>query len=194
MSTVAPPPDEPSLAGDSVLSSRQSLEEIVGADVVNRAIELLSDADREAYLGAKAGSWLPVRIADEFQRAVAREARIAVDAFPEFVRAFCHRSVERMVGTVWRLVLHVLTDHQLVDRANELHRRTYNVGRLTARVDGPGVATISLSEWPSISDEQMIGTAAGIEAVLGAAGRKNVSIRWKRTADGADYAATWTPT
>jgi len=188
---MLPPPEQPCLSGISIINSRQSLEEIVGKEAVQRAVQSLSEADREAYVNIAPNAWLPVRIADELQRAVAREAGVGVDGFIEFVREFSHRSVARMVGTVWRLLLQFTSDQALIERTPELHRKTYNVGRLTAHTDSPGHAVIDLDDWPAISDEQVIGTAAGIEAVLQAAGRRQVAIRWKRTAGGAQYTATW---
>lgn len=179
------------MSGVSALSSRRSLEEIAGKDAVERAIQQLSQADREQYLSTAEGSWLPVRIADELQRAVAAEAHVPPHEFAEFVRRFSHHSVERMVGTVWKVFLRLTTDKALIERAPELFAQSYNVGKLTAHVDEPGHGTVRLTEWPGVSDEQMIGTAAGIEAVLQAAGRKHVQIRWKRTRDGAEYKVTW---
>jgi hypothetical protein len=184
---------EPCLSGLTVINSRQSLEEIAGKDVVLRALEDLPDEERERYLAVTPEAWLPVRIADEVQRAVAREAGIPPGEFPGFVRAFSHRSVERMVSTVWRVLLRFTSDKALVERTPELFSHAYNVGRLSAAVEEPGRGTVTLDDWPGISDEQMIGTAAGIEAVLQTAGRKNVQIRWQRTSTGARYVATWTP-
>jgi hypothetical protein len=60
-------------------------------------------------------------------------------------------------------------------------------------VDSPGHGVVTLQEWPTVSDEQMIGIAAGVEAVLQTAGRTGVVVRWKRTADGAQYTLAWTP-
>jgi len=184
---------EACLSGLTILNSRQSLEEIAGKDVVERALAALSPEERDEYMAVGPDSWLPVHIADEVQRAVAREAGVPVGEFAGFVRAFSHRSVERMVSTVWRLLLRFTSDKALVERTPELFAHTYNVGRLTAAVEGPGRGTLVLTDWPDVSDEQMIGTAAGIEAVLQTAGRKNVELRWQRTPDGATYTATWTP-
>jgi len=184
---------EPSISGIGIINSRQSLEELAGKDVVEKALDQLSEADREQYVSVTPASWLPVRIADEVQRAVAREAGVGVDEFVEFVRAFSHRGVARMLGTVWKLLLKVTSDQALIERAPELHARTYNVGRLSASVGSPGHGTAVLEEWPTVSDEQMIGIAAGVEAVLQEAGRKGVVVRWKRTADGAEYTLAWTP-
>lgn len=182
---------EACLSGLTVQNSRQSLEEIAGREVVERALAELSPADRDEYLSVGPDSWLPVRIADEVQRAVAREAGIPVGEFAGFVRSFSHRSVERMVSTVWKVLLRFTSDKALVERTPDLFSKTYNVGRLSAVVDGPGRGTLVLEDWPGISDEQMIGTAAGIEAVLQTAGRRNVEIRWQRTPSGATYTATW---
>ena len=184
---------EPSISGISIIHSRESLEELAGKDVVERALLQLSEVDRDEYLNVSPSSWLPVRIADEVQRAVALEAGVGVDGFAEFVREFSHRGVARMVGTVWKLLLQFTSDRALVERTPELHAQTYNVGRLSAVVESPGHAVAMLEDWPSVSDEQMIGIAAGIEAVLQEAGRKGVVVRWKRTAEGAQYTLVWSP-
>jgi len=191
MPSTQPPPAEPCLSGASILHARQSLEEVAGKEALDRALGTLSEADRAAYESVAPAGWLPVRIADEVQRAVAREAGVGVDGFAEFVRRFSHRTVERMVGTVYRLLLQLTSDQALIERTPELHRKAYNVGKLSARRDAPGHAVIALEEWPAVSDEQLIGIAAGIEAVLQAAGRKEIAVRWKRTPDGVHYAATW---
>lgn len=184
---------EPSISGISIIHSRQSLEELASKDVVERALLQLSEADRAAYLAVAPSSWLPVRIADEVQRAVALEAGVGVEEFAEFIRAFSHRGVARMVGTVWKLLLQFTSDRALVERTPELHAQTYNIGRLSAVVESPGHGVVTLEEWPAVSDEQMIGIAAGIEAVLQEAGRKGVAVRWKRTGEGAQYTLGWTP-
>ena len=55
---------EPCLSGQTVINSRQSLEEIAGKEVVLRALEDLPDDERERYLSITEDAWLPVRIAD----------------------------------------------------------------------------------------------------------------------------------
>lgn len=184
---------EPSISGISIIHSREALEELAGREIVERALLQLAEADRAEYLAVTPSGWLPVRIADEVQRAVALEAGVGVGGFAEFVRAFSHRSVARMVGTVWKIVLQFTSDRALIERTPELHAQTYNVGRLSAVVDSPGHGRVTLEEWPGVSDEQMIGIAAGIEAVLQEAGRKGVEVRWTRTGEGVQYALTWTP-
>lgn len=184
---------EPSISGISIIHSRESLEELAGKDAFERALLTLSEGDRAEYLAVTSSSWLPVRIADEVQRAVAREAGVGVDEFAEFVREFSHRGVARMAGTAWKLLLQLASDRTLIERTPELHTQTYNVGRLSAEVDAPGHGIVTLQEWPTVSDEQMIGIAAGVEAVLQTAGRTGVVVRWKRTTDGAQYTLTWTP-
>lgn len=185
------PPAEPCLSGLSILSSRQSLEELAGVDAVERAIASLAEHDREAYQSVLPESWVPVRIADEFQRAVAREAGVPPGELADFIRRFCHRTTERMVSTIWRILLRFTSDKALVERTPELHRRTYNVGRLEARVEAPGSGVVELFEWPGVSDEQMLGIAGGIEAVLQVAGRRGVRVRWSRTTQGVQYRVTW---
>ena len=182
---------EPCLSGTSVLSSLQSLEEMVGRQVVDRAMNDLPEADRDAYRAAKEGDWIPVRIADDVQRAVAHEAGIPVDQFVQFVREFSHRSVSRTVTTAWKLLLRLTSDKALIERTPQFYESTYNIGKMTAQVPAPGRGIVTLSEWPDISEEQMIGTAGGIEAVLQAAGRKDVKIKWKRNAAGVRYTVQW---
>ncbi len=182
---------EPCLSGLSILNSRQSLEEVAGVEAVAKAVASLSDADREIYEAALPESWVPVRIADEVQRAVAAESGVPPGEFADFVRRFCHRTTERMVSTIWRILLRFTSDKALVERTPEFHSRTYNVGRLEARVEQPGVGVVELVEWPDVSEEQMLGIAGGIEAVLQVAGRREVRVRWTRTSGGIRYHVTW---
>ena len=52
-------------------------------------------------------------------------------------------------------------------------------------------ATVVLTGWPNMPDLRRLGVAAGVEAVLEMAGRKNVSVEFEGTADGAIYQARW---
>jgi hypothetical protein len=135
-------------------------------------------------------SWIRVSTADAALSAVAREAgRDPLRFQAEVARV----GVEKTLGTVWRVLLRLVTDEALVKRTPLLHSKTYDTGRMTARIAQPGRAEIALDDWPEVPEIDIIAIAAGVEAVLRAAGRREVRVRHERTRSGAFYVATWLP-
>jgi hypothetical protein len=99
--------------------------------------------------------------------------------------------VERTVSKLWRPLLRLTTDAALVKRIPLLHSKTYDTGKMEARVPIPLRGEITLRDWPTIPEIDIVALASGTEAVLGVAGRKDAKVRYERTREGAFFVATW---
>jgi hypothetical protein len=180
--------EEPSVAGMTVLQTRKVLEEMYGAATLAAAISKLPPGDRARYDETIAVSWVPTRILDQ----VTVELGLLTGRLPESIqRSAARTSVERTFRTAWRILLRVTTDEMLVTRTPSFYSRSFSVGALTSKIPRPGVAEIVLHAWPDVSDLQIAGLAAGIEATLIVAGRQGVHMATRRTSDGAAMSATW---
>jgi hypothetical protein len=179
---------EPCVAGTTVLETRRVLEEMLGAPTVEAALAKLPVADRARYDETLPVSWVPTRILDEFTLELANlTGRTAENITVSAARM----SVERSFRTVWRMLLRVTTDEMLVTKTPSFYARSFNVGSLTSKIPRPGIAELVLHGWPDVSDLQILGLGAGVEATLKVAGRQGVRMQTKRTFDGAQLTASW---
>jgi hypothetical protein len=181
-------PVVPSLSGISVRDTFLMLEEMVGADVVRRALASLPDAQRQQLEQAIALSWIPMSlvgaVVDEVARLAHRDPELLID---EAVR----RAVSYTFKTAWRLLLRVTTDEALIARTPIIYAKSRNVGHLAAALKSHGRAELTLTDWPAVSDRQLRTIGIAVQTVLELAGRRNVRIQGQRTLQGAQYALTW---
>jgi hypothetical protein len=109
----------------------------------------------------------------------------------EFTTSMARTSIERTLHTLWRILLRFTSDEAIVTRTPVFFGRSFNVGTLATEIVGPGMARIRLTEWPEVPQLTMVGISVGIETVLSVAGRTQVRANMHRTADGAEFLATW---
>lgn len=166
------------------------MAELVGAEPVARALASLPAPAREAYESATSVGWVPVPAVDAFMAAVAKESGWELS---KLAYESSRRSVERLLGGLWRVILRFTSDEALVARTPLIYSKTFDTGRLESRIPRSGHADVVQSGWPEIPDVHLIGLAAGIDAALRSAGRENVKVAWRRTATGASFTATWMP-
>ena len=178
----------PSASGISVLDLRASLEEIVGKDVVARALSSLPAETRSEFVEITALSWVPLTTVTRVIDAVAAAARRSPEPLvDEAVR----RAVERTMKTVWRVMLRFTSDAALIARTPVIYSMSRNVGRLTARMVEPGKAEVTLSEWAGVSPRHVRTLGISIVTVVTLAGRKEASVTSTPTPDGAVFHLTW---
>lgn len=166
------------------------MSELVGAEVVARALTSLPADARETYESATSVGWVPLPAVDAMMAAVARESgwdpsRLSYET--------SRVSVERLLRGLWRVILRFTSDEALVARTPLIYSKTFDTGRLESRIPRPGHAEVVQSGWVDIPDVHLVGLAGGIDAALRAAGRANVRVTWKRTPTGAAFTATWAP-
>ena len=178
----------PSASGISVLDLRKSLEEIVGKEVVVKALATLPSETRGEFVEITALSWVPLAAVTRVVDAVAATAGVRPEPLiDEAVR----RAVERTFKTVWRVMLRFTTDAALIARTPVVYSMSRNVGRLTARMVSPGNAEVTLADWVGVSARHVRTLGISIVTVVTLAGRKDVTVASTPTADGAVYKLTW---
>lgn len=178
----------PSVNAANVQLTRRAHDQLVGADVVARALATLPRDDVDAYTTATTLGWVPVRIVDDVTRAVAVASGWPAERLSREAAA---SSVEALMLGLWRVMLRFTSDEALIARTPLLYAKTYNVGQLESTFPRPGLAEVTQSGWPGITDLQVIGLASGIETVLRCAGREHPKVVPKRTPSGAFFTATW---
>lgn len=178
----------PSLSGPLACGLRDVAAELVGAEVVERALGRVSDGVRDRYQTATAIEWMPIEVMEAAFSAIASEIGSDVASLHERVATV---SVERTFRTVWRVLLRLTTDRALVSRTPSVFARSYNRGRLVAEIPKPGLGEITLHDWPNVPAWPLRATRIGIGTVLRLAGRADVRVEPARTPTGARYVATW---
>jgi hypothetical protein len=179
---------QPSSSGVSVLDSHRALVEIVGVETIERALGRVSAPIAAAYRELLAVSWIPIADVEVVYRAIAEEAGMPVE---ELQVATVRRGIEHTVRGAWKMLLRITTDEALIKRTPLIYSRAFNVGTLEAKVMEKGYALLALEGFPTISDFSLLGLSAGIEGVLRSAGRKETTVTFDRTANGARLEARW---
>lgn len=180
--------DVPSLSGPLACGLRDVAAELVGPEVVERALLRVPSEMRERYQTVTAIEWMPIDVMEQSFTAIAADLGTDVASFHERVATI---SIERTFRTVWRLLLRMTTDKALVSRTPSVFARSYNRGRLVVEIPRSGVGEITLQDWPGVPDWPVRATRIGIMTVLRLAGRNDVRVESGRTPTGARYRASW---
>jgi hypothetical protein len=180
---------EPCTAGVSVLDLLASLEEIVGKQAVERAKTNAPPEVRRELEGITAISWVRNVALGQLIDLVAQAAGVEAESMLD---EGTRRAVDRSFKTVWRVFLRLTSDEALIARTPTIYSKSRNVGRLESRLAWPGLAQITLSDWPEVTPRQVRTIGIGIARVVELCGRKDVQIHVVKTANGAEYKLTWT--
>ncbi len=180
--------EEGALSGAFVVAHRAMLRERYGELPLREALQSLPREWRLSISEAKGTSWVPVAVVDAFYRAMA--ARLSRDVESLHVE-IAEIVSERMIRTVWRILLQLTTDAQLVAQVPVFYARTWNRGLLTAKSTGRGRATATLTGWPGVPEFTLRGVRIAIVRALQLAGRRSPSVESRPTADGAQFDAAW---
>jgi hypothetical protein len=180
---------EPTISGALITQHRAILVEIVGEQVLTRALATLPPADLDSLLGATSVSFIPIRVAEALYRAIGRESGRDYVAIHEQVS---RTAVDRALKTIWRLLLRFTSDEALVARTPVIFTKAFPQGVLVPRVTGRGQAEIRVTEWPNMPEYAIRGTRVAIESVLRLAGRMAVKLTVEPAHDGCVYRASWT--
>jgi hypothetical protein len=186
VSELAPP----SLSGTIVLRNLDAFRAEVGPQCVARAVATMPESVQTELDALVPTAWMPVESVDALYEAIAAEAdREITELYPTVVVL----GVTNALQTVWKWLLRLTTDRALVSRTPVIYERGHNVGTLETRIVAPGRAEIILSRWPHVPPLRLLGIACGVRATLEVAGRKDVSVRYDLTPEGATFHARWKP-
>jgi hypothetical protein len=178
----------PLVSGSIMLDQLEVMAQLAGRPAFDRALESLPAEEQELWRGLMRIQWVNTHAANRFIAAVAREAGRDAEAF---LLDVARTGVEQTLKGVWKIILRFTTDNALVSRTPMLYSKTYDAGRMTAKIEKPGEAHILLEGWPGVPRMDVLGLQSGIEAVLRCAGRANVQVTWRRTPDGVSFTGTW---
>jgi hypothetical protein len=183
-------PSEPCAAGTNIINMRDAMAELVGADVVARALASLPPDTKRAYERTTQFSWVPFSISwaavDAVADAVQRERE-------QFYVDVCKAGMRRAMKTVWRLFLTFTSDDALVKRTAVIFAKSRNCGSISARFVEPGHSEVDVTKWPGMQKRHLTAIAASMEEVLTLVGRKSARATSVTTDDGAHFELRWTP-
>lgn len=179
---------EAHIHGAVVLDQRKAYAEIVGTDVLEAAIDSLPEDRQREYREVLAVGWIRCTTVAAVVEAVAR--RVGRDPL-ELDAVVVRKGVERTFGTLWRVLLRLASDAQIVTRAPVLYGKTYDKGSFTAHLLGPGHAECRLVDFPEITELDLQGLGIGVVEALKISGRSDVRHVATRTKDGARIEVRW---
>lgn len=166
----------------------EALNEMVGQGAVADGLASLPADARAALTDINAVTWVPLSAFNQFIDETARMAKR--DPEPMIDEAI-RNAARRTFSTVWRMFLRVTTDEAMIKRTPVLHAKARNVGQMSSRIDVPGAAQVTLTDWPDIGDRTLRTIGVGIVSVLELAGRRDVRISYSRTPEGGRYELRW---
>lgn len=177
------------MAGALAIDELAILREQIGAGAYAQTMAALPAAIRDEFLSLTAVGWVDV----ESVKAVFLAAAQVTGRPPEEVHRDAIRAgTEHTFRHVWRILLRALvSDEMLISRAPSMYAKTYDTGRLSARMLAPGRAEMLVEGWPDAEEYSMRGLGIGVETVLQLAGRENTRATFYRTADGGKILVTW---
>lgn len=180
--------EEGALSGAFVVQHRETLRTFLGPEVARQLVSSLSAEASRAITEATATGWVPVEAVEELLAAVARHLGRDVESVHAELSAIAS---ERTIRTVWRVLVRLTTDAQLISQTPVMYRKSWNRGMLTGLLHEPGRATLTLGSWPGLPDFTARGVKFTVESALRLANRKNVHVTCNKTVGGARFSVTW---
>jgi hypothetical protein len=179
---------DPMVSGALAVNLRGVLYEYCGREVVTAASLRVPADVREEFDGVTSIGWARISTFEQVFSEVASDTGTTVASLHTNVARI---SIERTMRTVWRVLLRLTTDNALISRAPVIFSRSYDRGKLEARIPTSGRGEITLSEWPDAPEWPIRATRIGIETVLRLAGRRDARVESERRPEGAFLLATW---
>jgi hypothetical protein len=178
------------ISGAIVQNLREAMIEVAGAPVVDSALERIPSAARIELIEALPISWVSLRSVEYLLHGIADVSRSDVYALNRDVN---RRGAERTFTTMWRMMLRLASVDLLFSRSQAYFSRTYDRGRLDARILFPGRAQLEIRGRPGMSRMAREGFAVGVETLLRCGGRHVLRAQSEPHADGAVCMLAWQP-
>ena len=162
------------MSGALVERHRRTLAEWLSASRIDCALQRLPEDQRREFLEASALSWVRISTLEATFRELGKElnedpAQLQIDVVK--------RSVEANVRGIWSILMRLTTNEALVKRLPRIYARAYDGGEVVIDAVGPRDATFHVRGWQRMPEYARRGLAAGTEAVLYVAGRKDVRVK-----------------
>lgn len=162
------------MSGALVERHRRTLTELLSAPRVDSALQRLPEDQRREFVEASPLSWVRISTLEAAFRELGKElsvdpAQLQVDVVK--------RSVEANVRGIWSILMRLTTNDALVKRLPRIYARAYDSGVVVIDSVGPSDAAFHVQGWHRMPEYARRGLAAGTEAVLSVAGRKDVRVK-----------------
>jgi hypothetical protein len=184
----APKDAIPCASGMAILDMRWATEKMLGAPLLQAALEKVSPAARDEYTHMTALTWVTYTTLAEVHDAVATLAKIDSMVLADRLARI---AVERSFTTVWRVFLRFTSDEAIIVRTPAFYAKSRSVGYMASRILSRGQSESIVSGFPTMPQRDVVILAASIETVLTLASRQEVKSKGERTADGARFMTTW---
>lgn len=166
------------------LDQMKLAQELLGEDVVKRAMTRLRPEERAEIEACLPVSWISLQTSTAFFYAVARES--GQDPV-EWHRKATRIGIEKTFTTMWRFLTRLVSVEALCKRVPPLFAHSYDTGQMTAEVVGEGHIVAIVSGWPQIPEFEIDAIVSGIEVLLRVADKRSVNTLWRRLPDGARF-------
>jgi hypothetical protein len=179
---------EPRLIGQSLMDVRWAFAQVLGEELVRRAIASLPPDVSDAYVHATAVSWVPYSVVTAAHEAIARESGLGLEQLYERAVPL---AVERSFGSVWRIFLRFTSDAALIARTPIMYAKSRSRGTMTSTLVAPGEAVVEVADFPEIPERDILALAISIRSLLSVAGRQSVTCDGERNRAGARWRLRW---
>lgn len=146
---------------------------IASDELVDRALGKMTEEARREVTEALAVSWCRLDHVRAFHHAVAAEVGEAPDGWH---RRVVERSMEQTFSTIWRSFFRLTSADALVRRASAVYSKTFDTGRMEAKLIAPGHSIATLRGWPDAPEFTMNAVATGISTMLRFARRRAITV------------------
>jgi hypothetical protein len=174
----------PKVSGAVVRNQLRAAKALSSEEAVERALSTLDPAAQRELRDALPVSWCSLLNVRAFHEAVAREVGTDADMWHKRV---VEHAMEQTFNTVWRFFFRLTSADALVKRASAVYSRTFDTGSMEAELISPGRSIAHLRGWPAAPDFHLNAVATGISTMLRIARRRQITVTWTRTHEGARF-------
>ncbi len=176
------------MAGSVILGQATILREVLGDGVYQAALTRMPEHLAQELREATSVSWLDVQVfVAMYDAGAAASGRNVVDLHHQVARI----SLERLLNGLWRVLLRLVGDEQLLKRTPIIFAKGYNQGRLEMTMVGKGQASFRVIGWDAMPQICRRGLRIAIQIALEMGGRKPVEVTLDPRSVDAKYSAKW---
>jgi hypothetical protein len=172
------------VSGAIVLDQLALAREMLGEEVVARALRLLTPAARAELGGLLPVSWCSLTTAFDLHHAFAEVTGKDVAAWR---RTIISAGIERTLSTVWRLFMRFTSVEAIVKRAAFIYGKSYDRGAVRAALVANDTVEVVLTDWPDVPRVELEAIACGLDVVLAIAKKNHSHITFERNPGGARF-------
>jgi tRNA A-37 threonylcarbamoyl transferase component Bud32 len=185
-----PMPETPSgrIPGAPALVTKQALLDAFGPDVHARALDALTDDEREELEGLTDLGWVRSTTTSAVVNATASLVGMDAELLSDQI---ARQGSEQAFRGIWQPFGRDVSDEALARRCSVVYAKSRSQGTLEGRLLAAGRMEAILEGWTDARERDLRHIAIALEVVAGLAGREDIRCTWLRTDSGARYECTW---